>query len=438
MSFLVSFFNSSSGRNRSANEEEYHPYQEEILDDMEPPLNLETQIVSVVDSDVPEASAPTTGVLNLQIPETQAHKKHPMPLKKTFGSADEIAVLGVPAPSTDGLQSSRMRSLSKVFTSLPIKPLPTFAQMVVDQVEFIMHVLLLETDPLRALEQKQNLLTAVDVFQNHVANGKALMQSGRLYSRMMLASLACDLATMSSIGNEGEDDVQASELPPEGWKTFSDSLIFVKNLLLKRNANAPVDFNGEFLDSSDDIDEQLSIHIMMTVYFDEVIRLLAVHEELARLNEQLENVAAEEQQEENTSLDSSEKSTNKSVERCVNSFMKNLSVIFPPDEASAESDDIDDGIEIEDEMEGNFGRTLSNIPKELHSLALTELYSPKQQPQASSLVERLIADIRSITTGTTISQPGRFSFVNLFCKVRERCKSTGLNYLSRNYSLFNL
>jgi hypothetical protein len=436
MSFLVSFFNSSSARIESLNEVEYSQQEEAtIADDLDPSMNLQSQMAGSYGGAEKDVS------VSGQSPQFRAAQSEPSnyvhfqdsnsPSLSRGNPVEEAAARSVPMPSRQSFQGSRLRSLSKVFTSLPDKPLPSYAQMVVDQIEFLMHVILLETDPKRASEHQNNLLRAVDVFQNFIPNGKVLMQSGRLYSRMMLTSLACDLIALNSKGGEGEDLLQASELPSEGWKTIKERLASLKNLLLKQNANASVDFHGDTVIPPDAMDEQLACHEMMTVDFDEVTLLLLVHEEIAHLKEQLETCISQEEQEESTSLDTSQKSVNKAVETCVNSFMKNLSVIFPPDESSTD-DEVDDGIEIEEELNESWGRTISNIPKELHALALTELYRPKRQPQATNLVERILTDIRSITKETQVSAvslPGRFSFYSLLSKVCKRYSSRYRNIL---------
>lgn len=407
MSFLASFFNSSSTRIESSNEAEFSH-------DDDPSMNLQTQGGAEV------VHSPQF-LVTLVEPSNYVHfQDSKSPSMPRGNSEEEAAARSVPMPTRHSFQGSRMRSLSKVFTSLPDKPLPSYAEMVVDQIEFLMHVILLETDPKRASDHQNNLLQAVDLFQNYVPNGKALMQSGRLYSRMMLTSLACDLITLSSRSTEGGDVLQASELPAEGWKTIKERLVTLKNILLKQNANAAVDFHGDAVIPPDAVDEQLACHEMMTVDFDEVTLLLRVHETIAQFKEELESCIAHEEQDEEISLDTSQKSINKAVESCVNSFMKSLSLIFPADEASTE-EEVDDGIEIEEELDENAGRTVSNIPKELHALALTELYSPKRQPQDTSLVKRLLADIHSITNEThssAVSLPGRFSFDTLLSKVR--------------------
>ena len=423
MSFLVSFFNSSSARNESSNEAEYNQ-------EADPSMNLQTQMEHVAGT----VQSPQLLATQLE-PSNYVHFQDTIPEPLSRGNpVEESAARAVPMPTRNSFHGGRMRSLSKVFTSLPDKPLPSYAQMVVDQIEFLMHVILLETDPNRAVDHQNNLLQAVDVFRNNVPTGKELMQSGRLYSRMMLTSLACDLITLNSKGNEEENAPQASELPAEGWRTMKERLISLKNLLLKQNSNAAIDFSGDAEVPLHTVDEQLACHEMMTVDFDELALLFSVHEEIAFFKEQLENCIAQEQEGKSTSLDTIPKNINKAVETCVNSFMKNLSVIFPPEETTPE-EEVDDGIEIEEELDESWGRKISNIPKELHVLALTELYSPKLQPQSTSLVDRLLTDIHSITVESQIpsaSLPGRFSFTALLSKVCILFLTVSLNYFENS------
>lgn len=370
-------------------------------------------------------------------PFNQSHvhfngKPPSVPHPRTFNSADEAAALAVPIPTNSRLYS---RSLSKVFTVLPTKPLPSYPQMVLDQVEYLMHVILLETDFARAVQLRKDLEAALQTCTS-LENGRALLRTGRLLSRLHLTTLACDVVTLSvdekvsKIEDIDEDDddeiVAASDVPSDAWNTIQENLIFLKGILLRQNANAAAVFGEDTAPACDLPDEQLAKHVMMTADYEEVIRLLAVQVELARLKEQLQEIGPILTNSVSKKAGKSPHRNNKLVEKIVNQFMTNLSRIFPPDEPTHEDDDddFDDIDDDDDENDDNRQRRISNIPKELHDLVLTELYSPKQQPQEFGLVDRLLADVMTITSDAqtpALTRHGLFSYAHLQAKVRTSC-----------------
>jgi hypothetical protein len=391
-----------------------------------------------------------------------------------------------------GLSAFRMRSLSRMFTRLPEKALPSYPQMVLDQLEFMMHVILLETNPVRALQHMANLKAVYETFGS-LPQGKRLLRSGRLYSRSMLCGLAADFVILKVDGGENDmaphvdgdaDDNEtseeaerqitaASDLPSESWASSQQQLATLRAILIQKNANAAPKFqkdSEEERDDSDEIDEQLTKHAMMTVDYDEIYRLLAVQVELTRLKEKLEDMMEDsDHPSECTVLSTSAsdetphasgggggirggydkklsaKSINKNVQKAINEFMKNLSSVYPPAEDTSPravefEDDDDEGfddLDVDDNEEAQGHESgesamespvkskrrysISNIPKELHSLVLTELYSPKRKPQRSTdLVARLLTDIMSITSDAptpALTNPGVFSHANLQSKV---------------------
>lgn len=280
-----------------------------------------------------------------------------------------------------------------------------------------------------------------------------------------------DAAASDADADTGTDAVTyASDLLFDDWKKIEDQLSKVKTVMLHKNANAPVDCNtlnqyqgeGETTELSSTqvaapggIGEEaidlplLDQHTMTTVDYTEVQQLLAVQMELARLKEGLQEIVEEVDGSDVADSPKSDeikckKSINKAVEKATNIFMKNLSKIYPPDvsdeggnEAGDDEDYFQDAIDrAEDDCENETdsirsmsrhkprlseSNILSNIPKELHSLALTELYSPKKHPHtALGMVNQILIHLASITSDAptpAMTQPGLFSHANLQNKV---------------------
>jgi hypothetical protein len=358
----------------------------------------------------------------------------PSPQSNAYNFAEEAAAaLAVPAPSDTNIR--RLRSLSKLYTALPAKPLPTLREMVMDQMEYLMYVILLETNPARALQHKLNLEAVQKTFIE-LPNASGIKKSGRLYSRTHLTALACDIViphvddAADTEHYEGELFL-ASKLTSDDWNSIREQLIFVKGILLRQDANAVVNPEGTAAPTSDFPDELLASTLMMTVEYDEVIRLLAVQQVLANLREKLQAIAEAEKNAESKNgmfgkSPSNDRSINKAVEKAVNAYIEHLSRIFPPNESEKvdEDDEVDDGIEIYDSDTNMPPTRISNIPTELNSFLLTDLYSPKQQQQrttAAEMVDRLLEHMRSITLDTrtpALTQPGHFSYANVQQKVR--------------------
>lgn len=370
-----------------------------------------------------------------------------LPQPRSFNSAYEAAALAVSAPTT-GLSIHRLRSLSKAFTALPAKPLPTYPQMAMDQVEYLMHVLLLETNPARAYKHQRNIEAAFSTFVNCDPSAKDCLTSGRLYSRTQVTALACDIIVLrlddDVVTPDCDDDIPlASNLSSDHWNSIQEQIIFVKGILLRQNANAVVTWESGGaipapVPDSDLPDDQLAKHLMMTVDYEEVVRLLSVQQELASLREQLLATADLENQSESSNTNLTGKSphnyeriVNKAVEKAVNQYMENLSRIFPPVDISTEEDDeIDDGFVLDEgsDTDSMPATRISNVPQELNSFVLTDLYRSKQQRQrttATDMVNRLLKHVQSITTDTktpALTQSGIFSYANLQQKVRHTKK----------------
>jgi hypothetical protein len=424
-------------------------------------------------------------------------------------------------PTTHPNSKSRwlnQRSMSKLFTTLPtatasnqnknevIEPIPNFPQMMIDMMEYIMYVILLETNVSKAIQEHYHqLMTMIQVFRSHrdgTANPthQVLLQSPspnhhhphRFSNRMMMTAFTCDILQLCPSFQQQQQEwkqenkeanithtatTSAIELPPEGWRELKKRLQALKLHLLSIHANdnpAEVVANAALTTTitttaeSEDtrtrtdnnhhgttgstLDEQLSNHVMMTTDFDTVVTLLSVQEILASFREQLEDIKEdieENEVQQGKDYNRPDNHMNKLVETCVSSFMKNLTDLFPPSpplnlpKNDEEDDDYLIGVESERTKTMSNTGTLNhygndNIPHELLSLALIELYSPKQsipklqhpnphhpltEKNKTNIVDRLLYDIQCLivdngSVGGTIGAGGRFSYANLVDKVR--------------------
>ena len=388
----------------------------------------------------------------------------------------------------------------------PIPP-PSYSQMMMDLMEYIMSIILLELNMSKAIHQHYhdlmtlisqvktttttttttNNLTPPDQFLSFLlfpsSSSSTTPPQHRFANRMSLTAFACDIFQLCpSLGPHNETtSTSALELPPEGWMELKLRLNNLKEQLLSIHANDdPVKLFSSTTTTTTELpgvvsnhpvmmmDEQLSNHIMMTTDFDTVMTLLSVQQILASFREQLEDIKEELQEEENGDNHYSPH-MNQLVETCVSSFMKSCSELFPPpivadsnknDENDDDDEEDDDDYLVGEESEHTKmtsnqtgattlrGDTLGSIPHELVSLALMELYSPKQQsPQPgdhhhhhhhhhqgknNSMIDRLLDDIQSMildgrttktandttsTSRTTMNHDGRFSYANLVDKV---------------------
>ena len=379
----------------------------------------------------------------------------------TFSSADEAAALAVQPPE---LNFNRLRSMSKVFTTLP-PVLPTYQQMVADQMEYLCHLMLLETMPDRVLTYKRDYECVLRNFARTTDGPKLLQTPGRLHSRGLLAALAADLFL---VREEDEGDgaavkiVSPASVTADDWNVLREQLILLKGVLLQQNANNAVLMMGGAGGATDAAgadsnhnnnpsirkpalpDTELEKHEMMKVDYREVLQLLEVQNAMAALREGLQSIEDDDDDDNFASQAAAAASpprtptsprVKRAVEQVVSQYMTNLTNIFPVDTAPADNhkkdddddDDDDFGAHEEDEddlaMDHSLRSVTANIPKELNSFVLTDLYHPKTQvmPAEEGMVDRLLEHVQSITEDTltpTGTAPGRYSYANLLQKVR--------------------
>jgi len=358
-----------------------------------------------------------------------------------FSSADEAAALAVQPPE---LNFNRLRSMSRVFTTLP-PVLPTYQQMVADQMEYLCHLMLLETMPDRVLQYKKDYECVLRNFSRTTDGPKLLKTPGRLHSRMLLAALAADLFL---VREEDEKDeaikvVSPASVTADDWNMLREQLIHLKGVLLQQNANNAVLSSSTRKPALPDT--ELEKHEMMNVDYREVLQLLEVQRAMAALREGLQSIEDDDDDEDNFATQAAAAASpprtptsprvKRAVEQVVSQYMTNLTNIFPVETAPAETnkkdeeedDDDDFGAHEEDEddltMDCSLRSVTANIPKELNSFVLTDLYHPKTQsmPAEEGMVDRLLEHVRSITEDTltpTGTAPGRYSYANLLQKVR--------------------
>jgi hypothetical protein len=436
-----------------------------------PPPNSSEEMENATDTCVEVSREPSHEGVHFSPDLSRPPMPPPMSLRPPTSAAAKgdpdaatSAVLAIANPSASHQGLSRVRSLSRLFTKLPDN-LPTYPQMLADQLEYLMHIVLLETSPRRASQHMESLKAVYETFRS-IPNGRRLLSSGRLYSRSMLTSLASDVAIMTvdggehhDVGHNGNDIseehiVAASDLKAENWDMLQQQLEQLREILLRKNANAAPQFDTDPSETQVGVilDEQLAKHTMMTVDYEEVILLLAVQKELTGLKERLQDIADDSHSVSAESTDDipptngtasklNASSINTLVQKAMNGFMKNLSSIYPPDDEikrrdlqqendDEEDEDSDDMSDDNDTLTGGCRTkrrySMSNIPKELHSLALTELYSPKRRPtKTSGRVDRILADLLSITSDAptpAMTTPGIFSHANLQSKVSVDCQ----------------
>ena len=498
----------------------------------------------VDDEKVEEAPVETSQVLPVLVvpPHRWSHSiPVPVPPKRYF------ATRLLPPHHTNNSNSHRnnrfvsQRSMSKLFTTLPttshspnthqsqegVEQIPSDSQMMMDMMEYIMYIILLETNTYKTIhEHYRHLMTMIQVFRNissscsttatttgsesntsiqqHPPYTYALLlqpspnHPHRFSNRMMMTAFTCDILQLCPSlqpqqeqeeedeeeegggggdvqgvrrpGNEGsntQNTTSVIDLPPEGWMELKKRLYALKHELLSIHANDnPMEVVALMTSKTSEsdqtsssnhnmvMDEQLSNHVMMTTDFDTVVTLLSVQEILASFREQLEDIKEELDEQEARAHHPTNHRINKMVETCVSTFMKNLSELFPPTPPLRMPKELDDEDEDDDDYligeESERTRTMSNaatttsstdhhgninIPHELLSLALIELYSPKQMtPKPSSnqphpadkndtnIVDRLLFDIQCMVTDNglgscNIGAGGRFSYANLVDKV---------------------
>lgn len=396
-------------------EDERHLSGDPMMDArVEPPTNANENTAAAAAVPHKQAAHPAAAAAAKASPLEQQQQEHVQFRHGAFYSADEAAAaMAVQPPEMD---LNRIRSLSKVFTVLPAT-LPSYQQMVADHLEFLSHILLLETSSDRLLKTKQDYEVAVSHFVS-LSEGKELLKApGRLHSRCLLAALVADLHLVQpNPEGDGSEQIQAPvTMSANDWKCIREKLMQLRGTLLQKNANFPMGMLAS--EGSAEEDAQSAQHPMMTEDFDHVLKLLDVQCELAAFRANLKRIAQHGR---------GFSKNNKAVEQTVNEYIRNLTRLFPATTASpaaaAEDSEEDDLFDNDDDMDTSQSSVTANIPKELNSFVLTDLYHPKKQEADGSMVDRLIEHVQSLTedtaapTGTT---PGPYSYANLLASARK-------------------
>jgi len=303
--------------------------------------------------------------------DEQQHHEHVQFRSGAFYSADEAAAaLAVQPPE---MNLNGIRSLSRVFTVLPAG-LPSYQQMVADNLEFLCYILLLETMSDRLLKTKQDYEAAVRHFASLPQGQERLKTPGRLRSRCLLAALAVDLYLVQRDDGDGSEHIRApTSMSADDWKYIREKMVEVKGTLLQKNANVPMGMIAP--PGSAAADPQLAQHPMMTLDLEHVLQLLDVQRQLASFRGNLQRVAH---------FGRGFSKNNKAVEQTVNEYMRNLARLFPvaATTAAANEDDDSDADDLfdddnDDDMDTSQRSVTANIPKELISLLPTTLTTPE-------------------------------------------------------------
>ena len=417
MSFLSTLFRTSpTEHDRKQNDEEDEEEETEELSTQKPEVPQPEE-----EGKEEDAMETQEEMFETQQPQQMQHAvRFPPPLMqgRSFGSADNDD--GDEPASEKNLR--RLRSISKVFTTLP-DTLPDHQTMMVDQVEYWCHIVLLETEPEKVASHKIQLEAACQAL-TQTDHADMLFKKGRLYSRIQLTSAASDISILHLDDGKDEEDMEsdirhASNYTSDDWKMAKEQLILLKGIMQRKNANAVIDAGASDTPAhspgdDDWPDPDLAQHEMMTSDFQEVLRLFSVQFALCELRERLHEITVDSiarrpsiSGRSPTRPGSATRMT-KPVERAVNHYMKSLSDIF----SSSEDDD----------------STGEAVPKELNSFLLHDIYSPKKQhKQSGMVVDRLLQHISSISNDTNTpagTEVGTFSYANLQQKVCHfRCPS---------------
>ena len=206
--------------------------------------------------------------------DLNAHKPKTARLEPSLPSGTSF---GRRRSSSEGLH--RMRSISKVFNVLPAN-LPRARDIWRDVLEFVCHVLLLETDVHRHSQFLQDF--------EYVASKEQLHTRGRLFTRVKLASLASGI-TCLRLEDDEEDTKDAPhpvrsslDVTPEEWKRMEEEWVLMKSYLLRADANAVVaeeDQNVQVEEKDDS--SSVEDHAMFQEDYREVGRLLHYQHVLA-------------------------------------------------------------------------------------------------------------------------------------------------------------
>lgn len=197
-----------------------------------------------------------------------------------------------PMPSRQTSGMNRDRSFSKVFNQLP-PHLPTLQEMQMDLMEYLCHLILLQTNVAKALLYKTQLTQVLESHQIH--------KYGRFYSRLNLTALGCDLLCLP------ESETPETWTTPQDWAHMREQLVLTKSLLLRRDANVWVPTAMEESESptpagaalettpslpqpNDAIDHQLETHEMFQDTYQQVYEFVHVQEIIARLRLSLQEV----------------------------------------------------------------------------------------------------------------------------------------------------
>ena len=244
--------------------------------------------------------------------DAAAHQDEPAEAaepKTAKGNAAAASVASTRAP-----QRLQDRTLSHVFTQLP-KNLPNRADIHVDVLEWLMHVALLQTDPVKL---HQHILD----IEQAITNVDAKIGYGRLHSRMHLTAFYADVCDKTTEMKMGPGLPTTSSCPTfelAQWKRCHEDFNQLRRKLLRKDANVVVPVQvmarrsslgsqqkGDVDEGEHDgdqgeppippppedatIDAELEQHPMMQADYEEVLQLFAVQDALADLQIALQKI----------------------------------------------------------------------------------------------------------------------------------------------------
>lgn len=212
--------------------------------------------------------------------------------------------LSVPPPmpqsAAQTMMIHRMRSISKVFNILPTK-LPRWRDILIDVMEYICHIILLETDVYRQSQYIQDIELAWKAFGEEV-------HYGRLVTRMHITSMASSILhlrleddnrspTPSSQSTTPSSIESSLDVTSERWEQFLQEWEVLRGYMLRPDANTYVsletmieeaeEHHGSDTATSKIIHGKMEQHCMFQADYRVVARLLRNHYVLTKWREDL-------------------------------------------------------------------------------------------------------------------------------------------------------